>query len=150
MNLVALEPRAAKLVVMITVRPAKFDDFPIIAEFDEFLGDRRLDMQSGLKIVADLGEQTTVGYIRIGPSELLGWPCLTALCVRSDCRRRGVGHELLVNAQAEERFTKLFTTTEQSNAPMHSLLSRVGARKVGEIDALNLNDETEMIYLLNP
>lgn len=133
---------------MINLRPARFEDFPLIQEMDEFLGDRRLDLQSGLLTVAEAADQNITGYARVDPSCFLGWPCLTSLCVGFGYRRTGVGSALLLNAQQDERYTRLFTTTEQSNIAMHKLLDKVGAWKIGALNDLNLSGETEIAFRL--
>ncbi|AXF03053.1 N-acetyltransferase [Paraburkholderia hospita] len=66
--------------------------------------------------------------------------------VRDTARRRGVGIAILSELETQCRGTKLFTSTNASNAPMRGLLLRCGFRQSGRID--NLDDgDTELIFM---
>ncbi len=43
-----------------TIRPCEIRDYPALKSFDEFMGDRRIDMQQGNLMVATL-EDAVVG-----------------------------------------------------------------------------------------
>ena len=133
---------------MYNIRFGRFSDYPILQQYDEFIGDRRLDLQAGEIVVADQTKATAVGYFRVSSGAFLGWPLLTTLCVKTDFRRRGVGDALIEHAINDERFTRLFTSTEVGNVAMRALLSKAGAQEIGHVDRLNLNNERELLFRL--
>jgi ribosomal protein S18 acetylase RimI-like enzyme len=133
---------------MYQIRFGRFSDYPILQGYDEFIGDRRLDLQAGEIVVADGPKATAIGYFRISSGAFLGWPLLTTLCVSSDYRRRGVGEALIAHAVNDVRFTRLFTSTEVENMAMRTLLTKAGAQEIGHVDCLNLNDERELLFRL--
>lgn len=130
------------------VRAALLSDYRRIVEYDEFLGDRRTDLQAGELTVADIDGLPAVGYLRIAPRDFLGWPLLANLCVHKEHRRKGVGCRLIQSARDDPRFIRLYSSTEAGNVPMRALLESLGLHWVGHVDDLNLNSEREILYRL--
>jgi len=61
------------------IRACKFGDYLALAAIDEFVDDRRIDMQQGTLMVAER-DGNTVGFAKVSPAEFLGWPLLS-ICV---------------------------------------------------------------------
>jgi len=132
----------------IEVREAKFEDFAMLNEFDEFLGDRRIDMQRGEIFVCDFSGETAIGYLRLSANHFFDWPFVVNLCVKEKFRRRGAGVSLLRFAIEQSHLPRLYISTEQSNTAMRKLLSSISAPEIGFIDRLNIDEERELIYRL--
>ncbi|TAG09110.1 MAG: GNAT family N-acetyltransferase [Rhodobacterales bacterium] len=129
------------------IRACEFGDYPALATFDEFIGDRRIDIQQGTLTVAEL-DGNAVGYAKISPAEFLGWPLLSIVCVATAFRGQGIGGNLIVSAVNNARWLRLFCTTEASNVVMRSLLLKHGAQEIGFADDLNMSDEREILFRL--
>lgn len=132
----------------IEVRAARFDDYPILCEFDDFLGDRRIDMQRGEILVCDFADESAIGYLRISPNHFFDWPFVVNLCVKKEYRRRGIGVALLRAASELPLLPRLYISTEQSNDPMRKLLNSMDVSEIGFVDQLNIDDERELLYRL--
>lgn len=132
----------------LVVRPARFDDYPKLCSFDEFLGDRRIDMQKGELYVCDCPDEQAVGYLKLSTEHFFDWPMVVILCVKESSRRMGVGSKLLRFASQFEHLPRLYVSTEASNDPMRKLLADEGASEIGYIDLLNLDEERELLYRL--
>jgi predicted N-acetyltransferase YhbS len=130
------------------VRFGVLSDYAHLVEYDEFLGDRRLDLQAGELRVASIDEHQAVAYVRVAATLFLGWPLLTALCVHPDHRQRGLGLSLVTATLSDLRYPRLYASTELGNRPMLNLLGRVGARSIGHADELNLDGERELLFRL--
>ena len=130
------------------IRPALLGDYTDISKFDEFIGDRRLDLQTGdLRVACDEHGAVT-GYLRISPSGFLGWPLLAGICIDTAHRRQGVAAALLEDVVSEPRWPRLYVTTEEGNRPMLSLLEKVGATAIGHVDQLNMSEARELLFRL--
>jgi len=132
----------------IVVRQARFEDFPSLSEFDDFLGDRRIDMQRGEIFVCDCAGDTAVGYLRLSTNHFFDWPLVVNLSVKESFRRLGVGTSLLRFAIELNHLPRLYISTEQSNTPMRELLAGIEAPAIGFVDQLNIDDERELVYRL--
>ncbi len=104
-----------------TIRPCEIRDYPALKSFDEFMGDRRIDMQQGNLMVATL-EDAVVGYSKVAPSEFMGWPPLSIVCAASSSRRRGIGRDLVEGARSAAQWLRLYTSTEASNVMFSAFL----------------------------
>ncbi|WP_375261200.1 GNAT family N-acetyltransferase [Palleronia sp.] len=133
---------------MTRIRFGALGDYPDLLAFDEFIGDRRLNLQAGQLLVAEDGDGRAVGYLRTSPIEFLGWPLLALLCVRVDYRRRGAGQALVRAALSDGRFPRLYVTTEPENDPMLGLLRKVGAEAIGHADRLTFDGGRELLFRL--
>lgn len=132
----------------INIRYADYADYQIIKTYDEFLGDRRLDMQKGALIVADRGEAKAIGFVKISPAGCFGWPLIEALMVQPKFQNCGIGAALLEHVKNNLGYLKLFISTEESNETMQHLLNAINAEEVGFLDGLNLCGEKEKIFRL--
>ena len=70
---------------------------------------------------------------------------VSLVVVRQDARRRGVGRALLRNAMSICATAKLFTSTNESNNPMRSLLHEQGFEVSGVIHNLDERDP-ELVF----
>ena len=72
---------------------------------------------------------------------------ISELLVDVSYRRRGIGSSLMARLEAECQTTKLFTSTNLSNLPMQSLLTKRGYKLTGFIENLD-PDDPELVYFL--
>lgn len=72
--------------------------------------------------------------------EFFGRLFLSRLLVAAPCRRRGVATQLVRRVEAEVREGIVFTSTNMSNAPARSLLTRLGYLESGVIFNLDPGD----------
>ncbi|WP_299477900.1 GNAT family N-acetyltransferase [uncultured Roseibium sp.] len=133
---------------MYRIRSGRLSDYPIIRQYDEFMGDRRLDLQAGELRVADAESSEAIGYLRISPKGFLNWPFVAYLCVKSEFRNHGVGRQLIEHAIQDDRYVRLYISTEANNIAMQSLLKKVEADEIGYADQLNFSNERELFYRL--
>ena len=89
-----------------------------------------------------------IGYLVLKHS-FFGNGFIELLYVREDARRQGIGRTLMLAAEARCRTPKLFTSANESNAPMHSLLGALGYRESGIIHNLDPSDP-EIVYVRLP
>lgn len=71
---------------------------------------------------------------------------VSMLYVHPDRRRRGVGAALMKHLESICQTTKIFTSTNLSNLPMHTLLAKLGYTLSGVIHNLDDNDP-EVVYV---
>lgn len=74
-----------------------------------------------------------------------GYPFIDLLIVHPDQRRKGAASALIEHIESVCPGDKLFTSTNESNAPMHGLMARLGFVKSGWIDNLDPGDP-EIVY----
>lgn len=129
-------------------RMAEMNDFPLIRDYDEFIGDRRIDLQRAELLVCDIAEHKAVSYARVSTSHFFEWPFLVFICTEPAWRRHGAAMALVRALTANFRATRLYTSTEESNEAMRSLLAGVAAEQIGYLDRLNFDGEREVVYRL--
>ncbi|MFV0360848.1 GNAT family N-acetyltransferase [Tropicimonas sp.] len=129
------------------IRPCEISDYSALRTFDEFMGDRRIDMQHGNLLVAER-QGDVVGYAKVAPTEFLGWPLLSIVCVAAVVRGQGIGGDLIAAVAESPQWLRLYSSTEASNLIMLSLLKKRGAREVGFVDNLNISEEREVLFRL--
>ncbi len=83
--------------------------------------------------------------LRHPDAPLLRLPFIDLLIVHPDQRRKGAATALIEHIVTTCPGDKLFTSTNQSNAPMQALCERLGFVKSGWIDNLDPGDP-EIIY----
>ena len=130
------------------IRKGLFSDYPKLVKFDEFIGDRRLELQKGEIWVCDRKGDVAVGYVRISTDHFFSWPFVSFLCVEEKHRRCGVAYDLLKQVCEHGDFPRLYISTEEGNNEMLSLLEKLEATPIGQIDQLNFDDERELIFRL--
>ena len=132
------------------IRRAVRSDAEEIAGFDhaasessarrEFIG-RSIDADICFVAVRD-GRVVAYGVLE---DAFFGYNLVAMLYVAERSRRRGVGAALLRHMERESRTPKLFVTTNASNAPMRSLLARLGFEPSGVIENLDEGD-AELVF----
>jgi ribosomal protein S18 acetylase RimI-like enzyme len=133
-----------------TIRLATVLDFQAIAQADP-AGQRdpvrqallRNHIESGRCWVA-ADQDRVVGFLVLEYT-FYGHGFVSLLMVREDARRRGVGRALLRNAMSICATAKLFTSTNESNNPMRSLLRGQGFEASGVIHNLDEGDP-ELVF----
>ena len=135
---------------MISIRPAIESDLQSLCSLDQIAGQSeqrrhfiRRAVASGTCYVA-LDAQEVVGYGVLNYA-FYDQGCIEMLYVAGDQRRRGVGTALIRHMERLCQTSKLFTSTNQSNLPMQSLLARCGYALSGVIHNLD-EDDPELIY----
>jgi GNAT superfamily N-acetyltransferase len=76
-----------------------------------------------------------------------GQPFIDLLVVRQESRRTGIGRALVSSIVREHHGTRIFTSTNESNAPMRQLLEGVGFTAAGVIHGLDPNDPELVFYI---
>ena len=135
---------------MISIRSAVESDIETLCSFDLIARDGeerrdfiRREVASGTCFVAvDHGE--VIGYGVLNYSFYRNG-CIDMLYVHSNHRRRGAGAALIRRMESACRTVKLFTSTNQSNLPMQSLLGKSGYELSGVIHNLDAGDP-ELVY----
>ncbi|MEJ2762949.1 GNAT family N-acetyltransferase [Photobacterium sp. MCCC 1A19761] len=130
----------------IKIRRSKVTDYVRMKEFDEFAGDRRMDMERGELFIADLGSIPCVGYLKLTSNEFFNKPLISLVNTHPDYRGKGIGAALIRSAVAQAGWHKVYSTTEESNTRMQSLFESIGFEKVGTICDFNFDGEAEWVY----
>lgn len=128
------------------IRKSKISDYPVLREFDEFAGDRRMDMERGELLIADLGSNSCVGYAKLTCNEFFNKPLISIVNTHPDYRGKGVATALIKAAIDQATWHKVYTTTEVSNTKMQSLLQHLGFEQVAEIKGFNFDGEAEFVF----
>jgi ribosomal protein S18 acetylase RimI-like enzyme len=135
---------------MVTIRAATAADFDAIVAADTAVqGDSarisllRSHIDGNRCWVAD-DQGKVVGFLVLEYT-FYGNGFVSLLVVRQDSRRRGVGRALLRHALSSCTTAKLFTSTNESNGPMRSLLSDEGFEASGIIHNLDEGDP-ELVF----
>jgi len=134
----------------ISIRAAHASDVDEIVDLDEIarvdpLRNRfiRDAVARGDCLVAELAGRV-VGHGVLDYS-FYGQGFIPLVYIRADCRRHGVGSELIKSLEARCATEKLFTSTNESNEPMQALLSLLGFEPSGIIHNLDPGDP-EIVY----
>ncbi len=141
------------MVKSIIIRDAKHSDRDAILAIDEIAQreqervdfiDRSLD--SATCLVAD-SSGTVIAYGVLDYS-FFGNGFISMLYVAKSARRRSVGRSLMQALANHCKAPKLFTSTNESNAAMRSLLASLGYVPSGVIENLDPGDP-ELVFFLN-
>jgi N-acetylglutamate synthase-like GNAT family acetyltransferase len=132
------------------VRQAGIEDLDSLANFDEVArrDRRRVELLAeaieAMQCYVCQDGSNAVGY---GVLDYSWYDCgfIRLLYVHPGHRRRSVGSTLLRAMEERCRTSKLFTSTNQSNAPMRSLLVKLGYIESGFIGNLDPGDP-EVVY----
>jgi GNAT superfamily N-acetyltransferase len=93
---------------------------------------------AGLSWLA-LDRAEPVGFV-IVTRHFFNYPFVDLLVVREARRRGGIGRALMAHCEAVHDADRIFTSTNESNAPMRALLAGLGWRPCGSVDALDEGD----------
>ena len=74
------------------------------------------------------------------------FPFVDLVVVAEAARRRGAGSALMAHCAAAHDADRIFTSTNESNAPMRSLLGKAGWRPAGVVHYLDPGDP-ELIFV---
>jgi ribosomal protein S18 acetylase RimI-like enzyme len=135
---------------MISIRPASESDVEALCSLDliayrederrEFI---RRSVASATCFVA-VADERVVGYGVLNYTFYHNG-FIDMLYVQSEHRRSGMGAALLGHLESLCQTPKLFTSTNLSNLPMQSLLSKFGYELTGVIHNLDV-DDPEIVY----
>jgi GNAT superfamily N-acetyltransferase len=135
---------------MISIRPAVENDIETLCALDQIAHqeeERRefihREVVSGHCSVAVI-DGTVVGYGVLNYT-FYNNGCIDMLYIHSDHRQRGVATALIRYMESQCRTPKLFTSTNQSNLSMQSLLGKLGYESSGVIHNLDEGDP-EIVY----
>lgn len=128
------------------IRPAEVSDYRIINEYDDFAGDRRIDMERGELFVADTADERSVGFLKLTSNEFFNKPMISIVNVRPNLRGRGIASALIRDAIERANWHKVYTSTEADNDVMHHLLPKLGFVRVGSIGGLNFDEGEEVVF----
>jgi GNAT superfamily N-acetyltransferase len=137
---------------VITIAPATTADFPALVALDPVArgsDDRRTAIgewiAAGQCSVAIL-DGSPAGYVAFTTSFFRS-PFIEMLMVAEGARRRGIGRALIEHCIAlVPQDNKLWTSTNESNTPMRTLLPNLGFVCTGQFEGLDVGDP-ELIYL---
>ena len=148
--------RPGILCRVISVRYAQVSDLGAMAAFDMASTPERqsalgqfLEESHGRLFVAvdeDLPGSPVVGYVAMGAGAFFGRDFIELLVVEDSHRRQGVGAALLSTACAAASSATVFTSTNESNAPMRALLDRDGWTLSGRLTGLDFGDPELVFY----
>lgn len=135
------------------VEVATEDDLAAVLAIDAaHLGEQQAQARTGHLVRTVTARQCYVaregwdvhGYA-ILTQQFFGYPFIDLLIVHPDQRRKGVASALVRHIEQIAPSEKLFTSTNESNAPMQALCEALGYVKSGWIDNLDEGDP-EIIY----
>lgn len=129
----------------IRTRPAQGVDLAAIARFDVHPGDRARELVERRLLVAELGGPA-LGYVSYLLNGLIERHLLAYLCVDPAHRRRGIAVALLRAAEDRVGPGRLFTSTEDDNHAMLTLLPREGWMRAGTISGINDDGREEVFF----
>jgi GNAT superfamily N-acetyltransferase len=136
--------------VVTTIRLALSSDLEGIAAADPVAGGDparsallRSHIEGGRCWVAE-DQGRVVGFLVLEYT-FYGNGFVSLLVVRHDSRRRGIGRALLRHSTSACTTAKLFTSTNESNGPMRSLLCQEGFEESGVIHNLDEGDP-ELVF----
>ena len=125
-------------------------DLEALVAFDEVARsneERRTLIENGLRqfeiSVADV-DGIPRAYLLLN-DRFFGHPFIELLYVAADSRRSGIGSRLIEYVERHARGSKLFTSTNRSNAPMRAVLRRLGFEESGIIHNLDPGDP-ELVF----
>lgn len=135
---------------MISIRPAIEADIEALCSLDLIAREKnerrefiRREVASGNCFVAVINE-TVVGYGVLNYT-FYSNGSIDMLYIDSDQRRCGAGTALMKQMESLCKTPKLFTSTNLSNLPMQSLLTKLGYVLSGVIHNLD-EDDPEIVY----
>jgi len=136
---------------MLSIRLALLDDVDSIAHLDRTGENRRAFIirsvgAGACSVIVD--HEKVIGYAVMDYS-FFEHGFISMLYVKIDCRRHGAGLQLVQHLECICKTKKIFTSTNFSNLPMKSLLTKSGYTLSGVIHHLDEGDP-ELIYVKYP
>ena len=104
---------------------------------------KRVSMRGRVGVAEEMG--SVLGYVLLDYT-FYDNGFVPLLFVGDQFRRQGVGEQLLLHAVSKCRTQKLFTSTNESNAPMRGLLKKMGFESSGVIHNLDEGDP-ELVFV---
>ena len=133
------------------IRPASRADLPAMALADPKLESDALRsrtvsemLEVGMSWLAE-ADGRVAGYV-IATAHFFSRPFIDLVVVADDARRKGIGTALMAQCEAAHDDDRLFTSTNESNAPMRALLARAGYQVSGVIENLDPGDP-ELVFV---
>jgi GNAT superfamily N-acetyltransferase len=126
------------------------DEIGLIAGVDPRFADPARRRYAGELLAAGLSwlalvDETPAGFA-IVTGHFYAYPFVDLLYVAETCRRRGVGAALMTHCERAHHADRIFTSTNESNAPMRALLAGLGWAPSGQIDNLDPGDP-ELVFV---
>jgi GNAT superfamily N-acetyltransferase len=94
---------------------------------------------------AAVAEGRALGFALV-TRHFFGFPFVDLLIVAEEARRRGLGLALVAQCERDHAADRIFTSANQSNAPMRRLLDKAGWQASGQIDNLDPGDP-ELVFV---
>lgn len=126
------------------IRRATTPEAKGLRQFDEFIGERRIDNWRGELFVCVLDEEI-VGFICFNANSFFNRPFIHTLQVREDARRKGVATALVRRVVSLYDGIDLWTSTEDWNTAALTLFEREGFVQQGGIQGLNADGVAEIM-----
>lgn len=101
-------------------------------------------VQSGEVIICE-SDDRLLGYVVVLNRSFFGRDFVELLTVLPDDRRQGIGTLLLHEAVRQSSTTRIFTSTNRSNAAMIGLLAKDGWQNSGQLEGIDEGDP-EVVY----
>jgi GNAT superfamily N-acetyltransferase len=134
---------------MAELRAARADDIGGIVAIDPYqpgrAGEIRALAGEGASLVAVDGGQI-VGFIAVRPGHFYGRDFIDLLFVAQGSRRQGAGRALLRAALRGASTGRMFTSTNESNVPMRSLLHHEDWTPSGVLTGLDEGDPEHVFF----
>jgi len=134
----------------VTIKQAAETDLTAIFSFDQIT-----QINQGRQEFIRHAIETGTCFVSVDHAEVIGYGVLeysfygngfiSIVYVHPCYRRRHVGYDLIRHMESLCRTKKLFTSTNLSNLPMHTLLEKLGYKLSGVIDNLD-PDDPEVVY----
>lgn len=140
---------------MLSIRPATTADIDALIATDH-VATHSADRRAAIAEWTALGQchlaardGAIIGYVALTRSFFRS-PFIEMLMVAPTARRQGIGRALIEHCIAlTPPSEKLWTSTNESNAPMRALLPRLGFEQAGQFEHLDEGDP-ELIFLRWP
>jgi GNAT superfamily N-acetyltransferase len=135
----------------IAIRKAEHDDLPAIDDInEEFVTneEKRMFIHGAVRegsVWIAAHNEAPAGYI-IAARSFFGIAFIQLLNVHRDHRRKGVAQALIAAVEEWSPTEKIFTSTNESNAPMRALLDRLGYAYSGTVFNLDEGDPERFYF----
>jgi GNAT superfamily N-acetyltransferase len=126
-------------------------DIDLVAKIDRRMAQASAHRQHIVDLLSeDMSWAVVVGEEPVGfaivTRHFYGFPFVDLLHVAESHRRNGAGSALMAQSERVHDADRIFTSTNESNAPMRALLARDGWTASGQIDNLDPGDP-ELVFV---